>query len=210
MRDIPNLKNDSKVADHILEEHQREAKAMIIEKDLFRKYIAYARQRVHPKLTNEAVEKMKDFYVGLRNRPTIEGQEMKTIPISARQLNSLIRMAEAAAKLRMSEKVDENDAEVAINLLKYYLMQVGFDEETGEIDIDKISGKMKSSERNKIFVVRDTIYGLAKEIGELIPIEKIEEKLDGKINAEEIEEAIEKLAKEGTIFKPRRGYVQKV
>lgn len=210
MRDIPNLKNDSKVADHILEEHQREAKAMIIEKDLFRKYIAYARQRVHPKLTNEAVEKMKDFYVGLRNRPTIEGQEMKTIPISARQLNSLIRMAEAAAKLRMSEKVDENDAEVAINLLKYYLIQVGFDEETGEIDIDKISGKMKSSERNKIFVVRDTIYGLAKEIGELIPIEKIEEKLDGKINAEEIEEAIEKLAKEGTIFKPRRGYVQKV
>ena len=210
MRDIPNQKNDTLVADHILEEHQREAKEMIIEKDLFRKYIAYARQRVQPKLTDEAVEKMKSFYVDLRNRPMIEGQEMRTIPISARQLNSLIRMAEAAAKLRMSEKVEAEDAEVAINLLKYYLTQVGLDEETGEIDIDKISGKMRSSQRNKIFIVRDTIYALTKEVGELVPIEKIEKKLEGKINPEEIENAIEKLAKEGTIFKPRRGFVQKV
>ncbi|MCR4327825.1 MAG: hypothetical protein NUV46_04575 [Nanoarchaeota archaeon] len=210
MRDIPNLKNDTKVADHILEEHQKEAKTMIIDKDLFRKYIAYARQRVQPKLTNEAVQKMKEFYVELRNRPMIEGQEMRTIPISARQLNSLIRMAEAAAKLRMSEKVEEKDAVVAIDLIKYYLEQVGFDEETGQIDLDKISGKMKSSQRNKIFIVRDTIYNLSKESGEQIPVEKIEESLSGKMTPEEIEDAIDRLAKEGTIFKPRRGYVQKV
>ncbi len=210
MRDIPNLSNDTKVANHILEEHQREAKEMLIDKNLFRKYIAYARQRVRPKLTNEAVNKMKDFYVGLRNRPMIEGQEMRTIPISARQLNSLIRMAEAVAKLRMSENVEAQDAEVAINLLKYYLEQVGMDPETGQIDMDKISGKMMSSQRNKIFMVRDTIYFLAKEISELVPVEKVEEKLEGKLTPEEIEDAIEKLTREGTIFKPRRGYVQKV
>ena len=69
---------------------------------------------------------------------------------------------------------------------------------------------MRSSQRNKIFIVRDTIYALTKEVGELVPIEKIEEKLEGKINPEDIEDAIEKLAKEGTIFKPRRGFVQKV
>jgi len=183
---------------------------MIIDKNLFRKYIAYARQRIKPKLTDEAVNKMKEFYVGLRNRPMIEGQEMKSIPISARQLNSLIRMAEATAKLRMSEKVEEEDAKIAIDLLKYYLMQVGFDEETGEIDIDKISGKMKSSQRNKIFLVRDTIHNLTKEFGELVSIEKIEERLEGKSTPEEIEDAIERLAKEGTIFKPRRGFVQKL
>ncbi|PJE81574.1 AAA family ATPase [Candidatus Pacearchaeota archaeon CG10_big_fil_rev_8_21_14_0_10_32_42] len=210
MRDIPNLRNDTKVADHILEEHQKEAKTMFIDKDLFRKYIAYARQRIQPKLTNEAVQKMKEFYVGLRNRPMIEGQEMRTIPISARQLNSLIRMAEAAAKLRMSENVEEKDANVAIDLIKYYLEQVGFDEETGEIDIDKISGKMRSSQRNKIFMVRDAIYSLSKDDGEQVPIEKLEESLQGKLNPDEIEDAIEKLAKEGTIFKPRRGFVQKV
>lgn len=210
MRDIPNKANDEKVAVHILAEHKEQAKEMFIDRDLFRKYIAYARQRVQPKLTDEAVKKMKDFYVNLRNKTIIEGQEMRTIPISARQLNSLIRMAEAAAKLRMSELVEEKDADIAINLLKYYLEQVGLDEETGEIDIDKISGKIRSSQRNKIFVVRDTIHTMSKEIGEVIPIEELEKKLEGKITPEEIEEAIGKLQKEGEVIKPRRGYVQKV
>jgi replicative DNA helicase Mcm len=209
MRDIPSRSNDSKVADHILFEHQTEAKTMIIERDLFRKYIAYARQRVQPKLTTEAVEKMKEFYVGLRNRPMIEGKEMRTIPISARQLNSLVRMAEAAAKIRMSETVDEADANVAIKLMKYYLEQAGMDED-GNIDMDKITGRMTSSNRNKIFTVRDAISELAEEIGELVPIEKIIEKLDGKMKEEEIEESIEKLVMEGTLFKPRRGFIQKV
>ena len=96
------------------------------------------------------------------------------------------------------------------NLLKYYLEQVGMDPETGQIDLDKISGKMMSSKRNKIFTVRDAIYSLIKEIGEQIPIEKIEEKLEGKMKVEEIEDALDILSREGTIFKPRRGYVQKV
>jgi replicative DNA helicase Mcm len=209
MRDIPSKSNDTKVADHMLSEHQTEPKKMPIDRDIFRKYIAYARQRVQPKLTNEAVEKMKEFYVELRNRPIYEGQEMRTIPISARQLNSLVRMAEAAAKIRMSETVDEQDAEVAIKLMKYYLEQAGMDEE-GNIDMDKISGRMTSSKRNKIFTVRDTIFELSKEIGELIPVEKVIEKLEGQIKEEDVEDAIEKLKREGTLFQPRRGFIQKV
>jgi len=205
MRDIPNRSNDSKVADHMLFEHQTEAKTMIIEKDLFRKYIAYARQRVHPKLTNEAVEKMKDFYVGLRNKPMLDGREMRTIPISARQLNSLVRMAEAAAKIRMSETVDETDAAVAINLMKYYLEQAGMDEE-GNIDMDKITGRMPSSKRNKILTVKETLKELKKEHGEQIPIEKIEEALEGKMKEDEIEEALEKLKQANEIYQPKRGF----
>ncbi|OYT36546.1 AAA family ATPase [Candidatus Pacearchaeota archaeon ex4484_71] len=210
LRDIPNKRNDEKVATHILTEHQKEAKKMVVDRDLFRKYVAYAKQRITPKLTDEAVEKIKEFYVNLRNKPIREGQEMQTIPISARQLGALIRMAEASAKLRLSPKVIEKDAELAIRLMRYYLEQSGYDEETGEIDMDKITGTMKSSQRNKIFTVRDIIYSLREEFGEQIPIEKIEEKLEGKLTPEEIDEAIEKLAKEGTIFRPRRGFVQKV
>jgi replicative DNA helicase Mcm len=210
LRDIPNKANDAKVAEHILQEHQKKAKEMLIDRDLFRKYIAYAKQRVIPKLTDVAVKKMKDFYVNLRNNPVLEGKEMRAIPISARQLGALIRMAEAAAKIRLSETVEERDAEFAINLLKYYLEQAGMDQETGQIDIDKISGSIKSSQRNKIFIVRDCIFNLREELGEQIPLEKIEEKLEGKLTPEQIEDAIDMLAKEGTIFKPRRGFIQKV
>ena len=210
LRDLPNRINDEKVATHILTEHQTEAKPMLIEKDLFRKYIAYAKQRFKPHLTDKAVEKIKNFYVTLRNKNVRENQGLTSIPISARQLGSLIRMAEASAKIRLSETVDEEDAEMAIKIIKYYLEHTGYDEETGEIDIDKISGRMKSSQRNKIFMVRDTILNLREEEGEQISIEKLEKRLEGKLNTTEIEDAIEKLAKEGTIFKPRRGYVQKV
>jgi len=209
MRDIPSKANDEKVATHILEEHQEEAKTMLVERELFRKYIAYAKQRYNPRLSNEAVKKMKDFYIGLRNRPILEGREMRTIPISARQLNSLIRMAEAASRLRLGEEVNGKDAEIAINLMKYYLVQAGYDEETGEIDMDKITGKIRSSQRNKIFLVRDIITQLKEEFGEQIPIEELEKKLEGKMTIDEIEDSLDKLAKEGTIFRPRRGFVQK-
>jgi replicative DNA helicase Mcm len=209
MRDVPSKSNDSKVADHILTEHQTEAKDMAIERDIFRKYIAYARQRVRPQLTEIAAQRMKEFYVGLRNRPMIDGQEMRTIPISARQLNSLIRMAEAAAKIRMSKTVDESDAFVAINLMKYYLEQAGMDED-GNIDMDKISGRMPSSKRNKIFAVKDTITTLEGKFGKLIPLEEIEKALEGKMTQDELEEAINKLVINSEIFKPRRGFIQKM
>jgi DNA replicative helicase MCM subunit Mcm2 (Cdc46/Mcm family) len=93
--------------------------------------------------------------------------------------------------------------------MKYYLEQAGMDEE-GNIDMDKISGRMTSSKRNKIFTVRDTIFELSKEIGELIPVEKVIEKLEGQIKEEDVEDAIEKLKREGTLFQPRRGFIQKV
>jgi replicative DNA helicase Mcm len=207
VRDMPNRNLDEKVAVHILTEHQTEAKPMIIEKDLFRKYVAYSKQKVKPQLTNEAVAKIKSFYVNLRNKPMRDGVEMRTIPISARQLNSLIRLAEASAKLRLSKTIDDMDTDIAIRLIKFYLEQAGYDEETGEIDIDKISGRVKSSERNKIFAVRDTIFELREQYGEQIPIEKIEKKLDGKLTAYEIEDAIEKLSKDGMIFRPKHGIV---
>lgn len=210
LRDIPNIENDTKVANHILEEHQKEARDMIIDKELFMKYVAYARQRIKPKLTDIAVKKMRDFYVNLRNKAMVEGQEMKTIPISARQLNSLIRMSEAAAKIRLSETVDEEDADIAIHLLEYYLKQTGYDEETGLIDMDKITGTMKSSQRNKIYLVRDTIFALTEQLGEIIPFEKIQEKVEGKVTESELEEAIQKLKEKGDIYEPRRRYYQKM
>jgi replicative DNA helicase Mcm len=205
VRDIPNRTNDEKVAVHILTEHQKEAKGMIIDKELFRKYVAYAKQKVKPHLTDEAVARIKQFYVNLRNKPIRDGLEMRTIPISARQLNALIRLAEASAKLRLSNTIDNKDTDIAIRLIKFYLEQAGYDEETGEIDIDKISGKIKSSERNKIFIVRDAIFKLRENFGEQIPIKELEKKLESILTQQEIDDAIEKLTKEGVIYKPVAG-----
>jgi replicative DNA helicase Mcm len=209
LRDIPDRDKDTRIASHVLAEHQKKGEDMLIPRELFRKYVAYAKQRVHPALSKEAVEVIKKFYVDLRNKPVSSDSAIRPIPISARQLQALVRMSEAAAKLRLSEKVEVQDAENAIEIMKYYLMQVGYDYESKTFDIDRISTGIPSSQRSKIVLVRETIANLEDKIGKMIPVEELEKELEGKISKDEISESIEKLQASGDIFKPRRGFVQR-
>jgi len=207
LRDIPNRQKDEKIASHVLSEHSEKGSTMNIPRELFKKYVAYAKQRIKPNLTKEAIEEIKTFYVELRNKPVSSEAAMRPIPISARQLQALIRMAEASAKIRLSETVSKEDAKQAIELMKYYLMQVGYDYESKTFDIDKATTGITSSQRSKIFTVRDTITELENRLGKMIPVEEIEKELEGKMSKDEIQEAINKLNSQGEIFKPRRGYV---
>ena len=209
LRDIPNKEKDMKIARHVLQEHTKEGKAMVIPRELFRKYVAYAKQRIVPVLNKEAVAEIENFYIDLRNRPVSSESMVKPIPISARQLEALIRMSEASAKLRLDTSVTRDDARRAIEIIKYYLMQVGYDYESKTFDIDRISG-MPTSKRNKVFIVRDLITELENRLGQLIPLEEIEKELEGKMNKEEIEDAISELMKHSIIYEPRHGYIQKV
>ncbi len=209
LRDIPDKEKDERIADHVLHEHQKKGADMIINRDLFRKYVAYSKQRIRPALDEEAVKEIKKFYVELRNRPVASESALRPIPISARQLQALIRMSEASAKIRLSEKVTKEDTQRAIKIMKYYLMQVGYDYESKTFDIDRIAGKFSSSQRNKIITVRDTITELESRLGKMIPLEEIENELEGKLTKVEIEEAINKLSISGDVFKPRRGYISR-
>ncbi len=207
LRDIPDRKKDEKIASHVLNEHQEGAHTAVIDVQLFRKYVAYAKQRIKPILTKEAVTELKNFYVELRNKPISSDSAMRPIPISARQLQALVRLSEARAKLRLSETVDKKDAEEAIELMKYYLMQVGYDYESKTFDIDKISGKFSSSQRNKILTVKEAITALSSKMGKEIPREEIENELKDKLTEDEINDAIEKLVRSGELYKPRRGHI---
>jgi replicative DNA helicase Mcm len=207
LRDLPDKEKDEKIATHVLGEHQKLGEGMYIPRELFRKYVAYAKQKIKPVLSDEAVEEIKKFYVDLRNSPSASESSQKSIPISARQLQALIRMSEASAKIRLSTNVSREDAKRAIEIMKYFLIKVGYDYESKTFDIDRISGKFTSSQRGKIFTVREVIFQLKERLGEMIPMEEIEKELEGKMSKIEIEEAIDKLKSEGTLFEPRRGFV---
>jgi len=209
LRDIPDRQKDEKIADHVLREHRKEGVEVLISRELFRKYVAYAKQRIKPELSDDAIEEIKTFYIELRNKPVSVEGALRPIPISARQLQALIRMAEASAKVRLSKKVTREDAKIAIDIMKYYLMQVGYDYESKTFDIDRISGRVSNSQRSKIFGVRDIIIDLENKIGKMIPMEEIEKELEGKMNPAEIDEAMDKLKSSGEIFSPRRGFVQR-
>lgn len=209
MRDLPNKERDENIASHVLHEHKQDTHHETIDRELLRKYIAYSRQRYNPILSEEAMAEIKTFYVSLRNQPSVNDEVMKPIPISARQLEALIRLAEATARIRLSKTVDLADARAAIELMKFYLMQVGYDYETKTFDIDKISGNPASS-RNKIHIVKEELMRLESRLGKLIPMEEVEKALADKMKPNELEEVFEKLVRAGDLFRPRKGFVQRM
>ena len=210
LRDNPDKVKDDAIASHVLFEHKDTKARGSIDSELFRKYIAYAKKTIRPKLTDEAIEEIKKFYVNLRNAPTAADLPLRPIPITARQLEALVRLSEASAKTRLSEVVEKQDAIRAINLMKYYLMQAGYDYETKSFDIDKIVTGVTSSKRGKILEVKEAIIRLESKIGKLIPVEEIERELGGKIQRADLDEALDKLALSGDIFHPKKGYIQRV
>jgi len=87
---------------------------------------------------------------------------------------------------------------------------VGYDEESKTFDIDRISSRISTSQRNKVFIVRDAISELEKRMGKLIPIEEIEKELESKLKKDEMGDALLELKKNSVIFEPKKGYIQKM
>jgi replicative DNA helicase Mcm len=210
LKDLPDRTRDEAIANHVLVEHKEFGSKLNMDFNLFRKYIAYAKQKVQPFLTEESIAEIKKFYVDLRNMPVSGDQVMRPLPISARQLEALIRLSEASARARLSSQVSREDAKRAIDLMKYYLTQVGYDYETKTFDIDRISTGISSSQRGKILLVKDTITRLETRLGKLIPVEELYNELQGKIEAKEVDETLEKLYISGDIFHPKKGFVQRM
>ncbi len=212
IRDIPNRDADEKIAKHVLDLQQKPTiLTSEVPMPLFKKYIAYVKQKIFPKLSDNAVDEIKQFYVSLRNTTTVGEDEIKPIPISARQLEALVRLAEGSARVRLSKTITRSDAKIAVNLLKHCLMQVGFDYETGQIDIDRISTGIPASKRSKIAIIREIMNELERRVGKSIPLEDImAEAAERHIEEAKVEEIIHSMKKEGLIFEPKRGFISKI
>jgi len=207
LRDVPNPEVDAMMADHILKmRHFEEEEAKpIIEPELLRKYLAYAKSQVHPLLTKEAAEAIKDFYLKMRAKAGGEAP----VSITLRQYEALMRIAEAAAKVRLSNKIDLKDAEKAIRLMKTSLRQFGFDPETGMIDIDRAEGAITSAQRSKIRIVLDVIDELTKAIGKNIPEEELTRRARDE-GVDDVDDILRRMKNEGLVFSSRPGFISKV
>lgn len=209
IKDLPSKDKDEKMASFILDMHQKNKTHPEIENSLLRKYLAYVRQNMKPKLSDAAVEELKEYYIKMRSSAADKG--LKSVPISARQLEGLVRLSEAYAKLRLSDKISKKDAQNAVELLDYCLRQIAFDEKTGTIDIDRIATSMPASQRNKIITVKEILVELENKLGKTIPLEDVVSACKEKgLNEAEVEEVIQKLKSSGDIFEPRHGFVSRI
>ena len=208
LRDVPNKEADSKMSEHILEIHRKSLSPVEppIALELLRKYISYAKG-IKPVLTHEALQRLKDFYLVMRSASEAEGSP---VAITARQLESLVRIAEARTRAALRKEVLAEDAEAAIAIMKRSLEEVGIDISSSKIDIDIImTGKPKSL-RDKLQIVLSTLMEMEKETG-IVEKPALLNELEMKYNISigEAERLIGQLLREGTIYSPREGYLKK-
>jgi len=207
VKDEPDEEKDAKLSSQVLKNHiDPEETDADIDKMKLRKYIAYA-QRKRPDLTQEAADKIQEFYISMRSRGSDE--ENGNVPITARQLEALVRISEASARAELEDKVTEKDAERAIDILTYCLEQVGVDPETGEFDADIIESGVSSSQRNRLQSVKHIINNLAGD--DEAEIEEVLERAEEEgFDKDEAEEVIERLKRDGELYEPKQGYIQKI
>jgi DNA helicase MCM8 len=103
--------------------------------DILRKYVEFSRQHIHPKLTAAAAKVLQRLYLTLRSQQSLG----KSIPVTTRHLESLIRLSQARAKIELRDEVTEDDAKDVVQLLQESLLDA-FTTETGEIDLKRKGG----------------------------------------------------------------------
>ena len=206
IRDLPNPEKDAKIVDHILATHRGGGVVAPVDPGLLRKYIAYAK-RINPELTEESGARLSEFYLEMR-KASMEGGEASAITITARQVEGLIRLTEARARLHLREETTVEDADAAIALTQRSLEQVGVDVTTGKVDIDILySGKPRSLQV-QLQVILNVISEMSR--GGAVRDEDLYEALAGKgIGRAEAAKFIGVLMRDGTIFAPTPGYYRR-
>ncbi len=228
LTDIAEQERDSKIAHHIINNRllgtsellvnqgsapdptRKTASGMqksqegdeILTKELIRKYIAYAKRAIHPKLEEEARNKIVQFYVDTRKKG---GELSDSVSITARSLEAVARMAEASARIRLSENTTVEDVDRAIRLTRLWRNEL-----MGEnFDITAIHSGKKASARNNERLLLDTIKELQERSTESLKfanrIDIYNEMQNFEVDRNKVENMIEKMVKEGRLMLPR-GY----
>jgi replicative DNA helicase Mcm len=207
VRDIPGREKDEKIARHIIELHtpQGTDKRSVIDVDILTKYLSYAK-RSSPNLTKEAEEKILEYYLQMRN---VESEEM--ITVTPRQLEGIIRLSTARARLLMKDKVEEEDAERAIFLIQSMLQDAGVDVNTGKVDLGVLQGRPRS-EVSKMQLFMDVLKSMegdnkiaVEERSFVKELEKTE-----KFTEEEARNYIRRMLREASIYESKPGHYNRV
>jgi len=210
--DTPDPERDSLLADRILESHrageeltpgeetsseQLAVKSLEgpINSRLLKLYIAYAK-KLRPVMTSQAQTLIKEHYTDLRKRYHNTDDQDKTMPITPRQLESIIRLAEAHAKMYLSETVDVPHAQGAIDLMDLFLnVTLGGDVDFAFFGVD---ADQRKKDANPMTLLR-TIVKDSEGIDEKEIYDRMRE--EGGYSMEKIEQYLDKARKDGTLLK---------
>ncbi len=178
-----------------------------IDEEVMRAYVAYARQEYTPVPTDAANDRVKEFYVKMRSKGSSEDDP---VPVTARKMEALHRLAEASARIRLSNDVEVEDVERAIDLVRSCMSDIGIDPETGEFDADIVETGTSKSQRDRMHTVRTVIEELEDESPRGAEVAEVEEVCVGEhqIMSQKVEEAIERLKTKGEAYETSEDHIR--
>ncbi|MCL5115138.1 MAG: minichromosome maintenance protein MCM [Candidatus Marsarchaeota archaeon] len=215
IKDVMDEDLDRSIAKHILMQHvasgaelsdikeHEQVEKPPIDGEMVRKYIAYAKKTVVPMLSADASKRIQDYYIELRKI----GAKQGATPITPRQIEGLIRMAEASAKARLSGTVEVPDAETAIALNEFMLKTLAVDR-GGRIDIDTIMTGMPKEKVERMTTVLALIKKLEGEEGVAKMQRLLEEAEKAGMDAASVNRYVIELERSGDVFRPRAGVIK--
>ena len=205
VRDKPSKEKDTKIAKHIINLHTPKGidSRSLIDSETLTKYLSYAK-RIQPTLTKEAEEKILNYYMKMRSM----GQDNDDIiTVTPRQLEGLVRLSTARARLLLKNQVDGQDAQRAIDLLEEMFNEAGIDVNTGKVDLGTLQGRPRS-EVSKMQLFMDVIRGLEGEHKHPVEESQLVEELakTDKFTDDEARNYIRKMQKDSVIYEAKPGY----
>ena len=205
VRDKPSKERDTKIAKHIINLHTPKGidSRSLIDSETLTKYLSYAK-RIQPVLTKEAEEKILNYYMKMRSM----GQDSDdTITVTPRQLEGLIRLATARARLLLKNQVGGQDAQRAIDLLEEMFNEAGIDVNTGKVDLGTLQGRPRS-EVSKMQLFMDVIRSLEGEHKHPVEESQLVEELakTDKFTEDDARNYIRKMQKDSVIYEAKPGY----
>ena len=210
VRDIPSQEKDRNIAQHIISQHGSSVTdtTSLIDIDILTKYLSYAK-RGEPALTKEAENLIMEFYLKMRN---ISGDDKENmITITPRQLEGLIRLATARARLLLKNQVEGEDADRAIYLFNEMLKNSGTDVNTGKVDIGVLQGRPKS-EVSKLQMFMEILRTLEGEPKSSVPEQDFVDELvkSDKFSEEEARNYIRRMIRDASIYESKPGHYNTV
>eukprot|EP00164_Ancoracysta_twista_P008827 GFYU01012862.1.p1 GENE.GFYU01012862.1~~GFYU01012862.1.p1 ORF type:complete len:727 (-),score=252.45 GFYU01012862.1:299-2479(-) len=197
--DKPNEVDDRRLAKHLVSlyhEDYAQKNTSSISIETLTDYISYARMAIHPQITEEAGRRLTEGYVEMRRMSS----NKKTITATPRQLESLIRLAEAHARMRYSEEVEVVDVDEAIRLMRVATQQAATDPRTGTIDMDLIATGQSAAERSETAdlarEIRQLISGRQSSIKMNALMDLVREKIRAEASSSEVRDALKLLVED--------------
>ena len=196
---------DRRLGRHLVSLYYRSdeaAKEEQLDMSVLRDYLLHAKQTYNPKLSDEAGNQLIQSYVRMRQVGSGRGQ----ITAFPRQLESLIRMAEAHAKLRFSHTVDLQDVEEASRLHREALKQSATDPLSGKIDVSILTTGQSEGKRKRRLLVKNALNaviekrpGKAQTLNYLKTWNELKENSDLMVTRDMYEDALKDLSDDGII-----------